>query len=173
LAFGDHDRAGRLRISPRDFCRIGLLYLLEGTWRGQSVIAPDFARTVTHSPLPLSVPRTQARNAELIPGQRTLGSRQLPDDQTEHRGSYSWLWWVNGVRSSGVRLWPDAPDEVYAGLGHRHGKRGMAVIPAWRIVFSWNDSRLDQVAWRDESHDPHPLNEVFRLLKPAVATSSP
>jgi hypothetical protein len=100
----------------------------------------------------------------MIAGQRTIGSRQLPDDQTDHFGSYSWLWWVNGLRSSGALLWPDAPTEVYACLGHRHGKRGMAVIPAWRIVMSWNDSRLDEYPWNDTTTDPHPLNEVFRLL---------
>jgi hypothetical protein len=62
-------------------------------------------------------------------------------------------------------LWPDAPDEVYACLGHKHGKRGMAVVPARRLVLSWNNSRLDSYAWPDPSRDPHPLNEVFRLLQ--------
>jgi arylsulfatase A-like enzyme len=169
LAFGDDDRAGRLRISPRDFCRLGLMYMHEGSWRGKPVIAPALARSVTHSPLPVGLQRTQAQPAEMIVGQRTLGSRQVPDDQTDHLGCYSWLWWVNGVRSSGIRLWPDAPDEVYACLGHRHGKRGMAVIPAWRIVLSWNDSKLDEYPWRNASQDPHPLNEVFRLLRPEGA----
>jgi arylsulfatase A-like enzyme len=166
LAFGDGDRAGRLRISPRDFCRLGLLYLHEGTWGNQRVIAPEYARLVTHSPLPLSLPRTRAQAAEMIADQRTLGSRQLPDDQTDHLGCYSWLWWVNGLRASGQRWWPDAPEEAYACLGHKHGKRGMLVIPAWRIVMSWNDSRLDEYPWRDPVQDPHPLNEVFRDLRP-------
>ncbi len=166
LAFGDGDRAGRLRISPRDFCRLGLLYLHEGVWRGETLIAPAYARTVTRTPLPLSLPRTKARAAEMISGQRTLGSRQIPDDQTDHLGSYSWAWWVNGRRASGQRLWPDAPEEVYSCLGHKHGKRGMMVIPAWRVVMSWNDSRLDEYPWEDPSQDPHPLNEVFRLLHP-------
>jgi hypothetical protein len=43
----------------------------------------------------------------------------------------------------------------------------MAVIPAWQIVLSWNDTRLDSYAWNDQQSDPHPLDEVFRLLKPA------
>jgi hypothetical protein len=40
----------------------------------------------------------------------------------------------------------------------------MAVIPSWDIVMSWNDSALDSKIWRDRSREPHPLNEVFRLL---------
>ncbi len=169
LAMGDSDRAGRLRISPRDFCRFGLLYLRDGNWQGRPVIAPVYAHTVTRSPLPNTLPRTQAREAELITGQRSLGSMRIPDDQTDHHGSYSWLWWVNGQRKSGKRFWPDAPDDTFACLGHQHGMRGMAVVPAWQLVFSWNDSELDRKPWENPAEDPHPLNEVFRLLKPAAA----
>lgn len=168
LAWGDSDRAGRLRISPRDFCRFGLLYMRGGVWRGQTIVEPELAHFVTHSPLPANLPRTQAEPAEMLPGQRTLGSTTLPDDQTDHFGSYSWLWWVNGLRASQTRLWPDAPADTYACLGHRHGKRGMAVIPAWDIVISWNDTTLDQKPWPDMQTEPHPLNEAFRLLRPTV-----
>jgi hypothetical protein len=102
--------------------------------------------------------------AEMIADQRTIGSRNIPDNQTDHYGSYSWLWWVNGIRKSGERFWPSAPAVVYSCLGHKHGKRGMAVIPEWDIVLSWNDSLLDKKPWNDPEKDPHPLDEVFRLL---------
>jgi arylsulfatase A-like enzyme len=171
LALGDSDRAGRLRISPRDFCRFGLLYLRDGNWGGKQLISPDMARLVTRSPLAAEFPRTQAVAAEMLPNQRSLGSMQVPDDQTDHFGSYSWLWWVNGKRASGERLWPDAPEETFACLGHKHGMRGMAVIPAWQIVLSWNDSTLDQQSWDAPQVDPHPLNEVFRLLRPQYETA--
>ena len=100
----------------------------------------------------------------MLAQQRSIGSKLIPDDQTDHFGSYSWAWWVNGERKSGRRLWPDAPADVYACLGHKHGKRGLAVVPAWRLVFSWNDTTLDQRNWADAQRDAHPLNEVFRLL---------
>ena len=37
LAFGGKDRPGRLGISPRDFCRFGLLYLHKGKWNGKQL----------------------------------------------------------------------------------------------------------------------------------------
>jgi len=128
-------------------------------------------RMVTQSPLPLSLPRTKGIEASMIPGQRSIGSQTIPDNQTDHYGSYSWLWWVNGQRASGKRLWPDAPAGVFACLGHRHGKRGMAVIPEWRMVLSWNDSDLDRKAWEDPSRDAHPLNPVFQWLNQAMQSS--
>lgn len=167
FAFGRKGPHGRLRISPRDFCRFGLLYLNQGRWQDRSLISAEHVRLATGNPLPASFPRTSAERAEMIPGQRSLGSRRIPDDQTDHYGSYSWAWWVNGKRESGVRLWPDAPEGTFAALGHHHGKRGMAVVPEWRVVFSWNDTTLDRRSWDDDQKEPHPLNEVFRLLKQA------
>ena len=164
LAFGGGSRPGRLSISPRDFCRFGLLYAQGGRWGGRQLLNSNFVQLAVSAPLPLSLPRTRAVRAEMIPGQRSLGSNRIPDDQTDHLGCYSWLWWVNGVRSSGLRLWPDAPPRTFAALGHEHGKRGMAVVPEWDLVFSWNDSTLDSRPWKDMNSDPHPLNRVFKLL---------
>jgi hypothetical protein len=96
-------------------------------------------------------------------GQRSLGSERIPDDQTDHRGSYSWLWWTNGLDRDGRRHWPDAPEDTFAALGHAHGMRGMAVIPSLRLVLSWNDTTLG-----DRPAEPPPLNTVFRLLRDAV-----
>jgi CubicO group peptidase (beta-lactamase class C family) len=169
MAFGTRDRPGRLKISPRDFCRFGLLYLRGGAWRGRQIVSADHVQLVHKSPLPLTIPRTQAKAADMLSDQRSIGSRRIPDDQTDHFGSYSWAWWVNGKRRSGQLMWPAAPPHVYACLGHAHGKRGMAVVPAWDIVLSWNDTALDRKPWPDQQTDPHPLNEVFRLLDQALA----
>lgn len=159
LAFGPGDRAGRLSISPRDFARFGLLYLHEGNWRDQSLLSPAFAHTAVTNPLPATLPRTAAREAEMCPGQRTLGSQRIPDNQADHRGSYSWLWWINGLDVQGHRPWPDAPADVFAALGHQNGMRGMAVFPSLDIVMSWNDTALG-----DMPEQPDPLNTAFGLL---------
>lgn len=162
-AFGLEDRPGRLAISPRDFCRFGYFFLHEGRWKNQQVLARDCIRRCTTEPLDSSLPRTQAQPAELCPGQRTLGSQQLPDNQCDHEGSYSWLWWTNGVNRSGQRHWPDAPLDVYAALGHQNGMRGMAVIPSLDIVFSWNNTALG-----DMEASSGPLNAAFRLVRESV-----
>jgi hypothetical protein len=95
----------------RDFARFGLLYLREGNWNGQQLISREHATMAVRSPLPNSIPRAGREAAEMIPGQRTLGSGSKPDNQTDHFGSYRWLWWVNrssrciSTRSNSQRSW--------------------------------------------------------------------
>ena len=163
MAFGTEDRPGRVAISPRDHCRFGLLYLNRGNWNGVQVISEEHAATAVGGPVPLWVPRTSAVQVEMCPGQRSIGSTDLPDDQTDHDGGYSWLWWVNGIDREGARKWSDAESNVFAALGHENGKRGMAVVPCLGVVIAWNDTALDSLP-----AVPHPLNEVFRLLHEAA-----
>jgi hypothetical protein len=163
LAFGVNDRAGRLAVSPRDFARFGLLYLREGNWNGKQLISRKHARMAVSEPLPLRLPRTKAKEAAMITGQRSIGSKNIPDNQNDHNGSYSWLWWVNGIKGDGTRLWPGAPERVFACLGHKNGKRGIAVLPEFELIISWNDSRLDSMP-----EEPHPVGEMLRRLTSAV-----
>lgn len=162
-AFGTQDRPGRLAVSPRDFCRFGYLFLRGGRWHSGRILAEEHIRQLTTQPLPAALPRTMAQEAELCEGARSHGSQRIPDDQCDHGGSYSWMWWVNGVDREGRRYWRDAPDDAFAALGHKNGMRGMAVIPSLDIVFSWNNTRLDTLP---ESSDA--LNAAFRYLCSAV-----
>ena len=141
MAFGTRDRPGRLAVSPRDFCRFGLLYLHEGNWRGAQLLERKLARMAVSSPLPNSIPRARGKAAEMIPGQRSHGSTRIPDNQCDHLGSYSWLWWTNGVDRQSRRHWPHVPPDAYGCFGHG-GKRAMVVIPSLDIVLSWNDTRI-------------------------------
>ncbi|MBP7053056.1 MAG: serine hydrolase [Phycisphaerae bacterium] len=158
LAFGADDRPGRLAISPRDFARFGLLYLHRGRWGDKQLLSPEHAKMAVTSPLPNSIPRAGDKAAEMIPGQRSLGSRQIPDNQTDHMGSYSWLWWVNGVDREGLRHWPDAPTDAFGCFGHG-GMRAVVVFPSLDLIVSWNDTRIEG---RDKE------NEALRLLLDAV-----
>lgn len=163
LAFGPHDRPGRVGISVRDFARFGLLYLRGGEWTGRQLIRPEHVRMATTSPVPSAIPRTCAAPAEMIPGQRSIGSKRVPDDQTDHYGSYSWLWWTNGVSREGVRMWPDVPVDACCASGHG-GKRALVVIPSLDIVVSWNDAAIEQV----EPGPQSPQNQALRLLVQAA-----
>ncbi len=164
LAFGTGDRAGRIAVSPRDFARFGLLYLHGGSWDGQQLISEEHVKQITTSPVPNTIPRTTGEEAEMCPGQRTIGSQRVPDNQANHEGSYSWLWWLNGVNADGERLWPDGPPDIFSALGHANGMRGMAVIPSLDIIVSWNDSAIG-----DMPEKPEPLNTAFRLVAEAAA----
>lgn len=113
LAFGRQDRPGRLAISVRDFARFGLLYLHEGRWGDKQVLERTHAIEAVTRPLPNSLPRTSAKPAQMCPDARSYGSKRAPDDQCDHLGSYSYLWWTNGKDRDGRRHWPHAPVDAF------------------------------------------------------------
>jgi len=141
MAFGPKNRAGRLAVSPRDFCRFGLLYLRKGKWGHRQLLGEKLAAMAVASPLPSDFPRTRGKAAQMLGDQRTIGSGNVPDNQCDHIGSYSWLWWTNGVDRVGMRHWRDVPHDAYGCFGHG-GKRAMVVLPSLDIVLSWNDSKV-------------------------------
>lgn len=144
---------GRPRMSPRDFARVGWLYLNQGKWKDQQIISARHARMAASDPLPLSIPRTNAEETQRC-ATRSIGGG---GNQADHQGGYSWLWWLNTVSRDGERWWPDAPEDMFCALGHC-GQRGVAIIPSLNIVISWNDTR--------ELHCNRELgNEVFGLVK--------
>ena len=163
MAFGKGDRAGRLAISPRDFARFGLLYLRKGNWDGKQLISEKHAAMAIDRPLPNSIPRSEGKPAEMLAGQRSIGSQNVPDNQTEHFGSYSFLWWTNGVDREGARMWPDAPADTFGAFGHG-GPRALVVIPSLDIVVSYNDAKLE--GWT--SGQENPTNRAMKLLVEAV-----
>ncbi|MBI1901358.1 MAG: serine hydrolase [Planctomycetia bacterium] len=163
MAFGKGDRAGRLAISPRDFARFGLLYLRKGDWNGKPLISAKHAALAVTSPLPNSIPRSEGNAAEMLTGQRSIGSQKVPDNQTDHFGSYSFLWWTNGRDREGTRMWPDAPADAFGAFGHG-GPRALVVIPSLDIVVSYNDAKLE--GWA--SGKENPTNRAMKLLVEAV-----
>jgi hypothetical protein len=158
MAFGTKDRPGRLAVSPRDFCRFGLLYLHQGNWKGKQLLARQYAVMAVTSPLRRDLPRASGEAAAMLPGQRSLGSTRIPDNQCDHSGSYSWLWWTNGIDRDGNRHWPDVPEDMYGCFGHG-GVRVMVVIPSLDLVMSWNDAGI-------KSREAE--NEAFRRLVASV-----
>ena len=103
-------------LSPRDFARFGLLYLRGGRWGDRQLLPREAVRRAVASPLPADLPRTAGKKADMLPGQRSIGGS---NNQTDHHGSYSYLWWTNGVDREGKRNWPGVPADAYAALGHR------------------------------------------------------
>ena len=163
MAFGTENRPGRVGVSVRDFARFGLLFLREGNWRGEQLLSRDHSRMAVTSPLPNAIPRAGTKAAEMIPRQRSIGSTRVPDNQTDHFGSYSWLWWINGVDRQGTRMFPAAPHDLYGAFGHG-GPRAMWVIPSLDIIVSYNDAKMRE--W--VSGRANPTNEAMRRLVNAV-----
>jgi len=163
IAFGVKDRPGRLAISPRDFARFGLLYLRKGRWKDKQLISREYAIMAVTSPLPNSIPRATGQAAEMIAAQRSIGSKRIPDNQCDHVGSYSWLWWTNGVDRKGNLHWPDVPVDAYGCFGHG-GPRAMVVIPSLDMIISWNDAKIRGAEME---------NHTLKLLKDSVIEPEP
>jgi CubicO group peptidase (beta-lactamase class C family) len=161
MAFGTGDRPARLAISPRDFVRFGLLYLRKGKWKDEQLIGREYATMAVTNPVPNSIRRAGNVAADMIEGQRSIGSRRIPDNQCEHVGSYSWLWWTNGVDHQGLRHWPDVPVDTYGCFGHG-GLRAMVVLPSLDLIISWNDTKI-----RGREMENHAL----KLLKDSVRSN--
>ena len=152
LGTGQNFQMGRMNISVRDFARFGLLYMRNGMWNTQQLIRQQDAVMAVTSPLPLSIPRTTAVVAQMCPGQRSIGSTAIPDDQTDHNGGYSFAWWVNGVDRSGSRNWPRAPLDTYAALG-LGATRSLVVMPDLDIVVAWNNPYRSSNVFVDRAFD--------------------
>jgi CubicO group peptidase (beta-lactamase class C family) len=162
IPFGTGDRPGRVGTSVRDHARFAYLYLRKGNWNGNQILSQANVALATTTEVPNSIPRTAGVAAQMCPGQRTIGGTTIPDNQTDHYGSYSYYWWTNGVDSDGNRNWPNAPLDTYGAFGHVNGKRSCVVIPSLDIVVAWNDTTLDS------KPEPDPQDEALKRLVAAV-----
>lgn len=160
----DKPKPGRLALSVRDFARFGLLALHKGKWRDQQLVPASAFETMFNSPIPASTPLTSKQDADMLPGQRSLGGTKSITPNGP--GVYSFNWWLNRTDKDGRRALPTAPLDTILASGHG-AKRTLWVIPSLDLVVSWNDSLVDD-------HDKSPgnpntkLNRAARLLVETV-----
>ena len=153
----DKPRPGRLALSVRDFARFGLLALRKGKWRDQQLVPSSAFEMMFNSPIPASIPLTSKRDAEMMPGQRSLGGTKSITPNGP--GVYSFNWWLNRIDKEDRRMLPSAPLDTVLASGHG-AKRTLWVIPSLDIVVSWNDSLVDD-------HDKSPGNSETKLNRAA------
>jgi CubicO group peptidase (beta-lactamase class C family) len=127
-----------LYLTPRDFARIGYLYLREGNWNGVQLITKDwvdFSRKMAPA-----FPKT------------TL-------DGFDNNESYGAQWWLNlPIAKKGLgRPYPDAPEDLYMALGH-HGQM-VGVIPSKDLVI---------VRTAEDKEGPIDKNEFYKLLLESI-----
>jgi CubicO group peptidase (beta-lactamase class C family) len=163
-AFGP-DRPGRLAVSVRDLARFGLLYLRGGKWRDKQIVRPDFVERALASPLAADTPLTAGKDADMLPGQRSLGGSK--NITRIGPGYYSFNWWLNGTDRTGRRLFVDAPPDLCVATGHG-GPRMLWLVPSLDLVVAWNDAKV-------EDHDASPgnpkskCNQAARLIRQAAS----
>ncbi len=98
--------------TPRDFARLGYLYLNDGCWNGQRILADGWVKS-----------------SSTASGPYRTGS---PDTETEPNG---WMWWTNEAiaeKNGQAKPWMDAPDDAYEADGH--WGQYIIVVPSANVV---------------------------------------
>lgn len=164
-AFHRADRQGRLALSVRDFARFGLLFLRGGKWHDRQLIEPAFVRMAISSPIAPGTPLTSGVEAEMLPGQRSVGGTR--NITPVGPGYYSFNWWLNRTNRDGQRLFVSAPPDTYVASGHG-GMRALWIIPSLDLVVCWNDS---PIADHDQSpgNEKSKCNQAVQLMVEATA----
>lgn len=96
--------------------RIGWLLANKGKWNDQQLLSEEYINYATHSLWPLP---------EMQCFQEKGWYRHV-------EGCYGFLFWVNGVRRNGKRMWPNLTDNTFALQGNKN--HICIVIPEWRMV---------------------------------------
>jgi CubicO group peptidase (beta-lactamase class C family) len=139
-AFGPKDRPGRLAVSVRDFARFGLMIQRGGRWRDRRlVVRRELVEMMTSSPLPARTPLTSGKEAEMIPGQQSIGGGKNITDRGP--GYYSFNWWLNRKDKLGRPLYADLPSDAIIASGHGP-MRELWILPGLELVLCWNNSKM-------------------------------
>jgi CubicO group peptidase (beta-lactamase class C family) len=102
-------------ISAIELARVGHLLLNKGNWNGEQLIDANWIDQATQVQVPVTMP---------------LGSDC--DGRLDARGTYGYLWWVNGIRADGNQKWFGATSRTFAASGANNNK--LFVIPELEMV---------------------------------------
>lgn len=163
-AFFSSGKDLRVTASPRDFARLGWLWLNRGVWQGRAVIPREVFDACVRPGVPAGLPRSSAGGDDYLP----VGSFGGDTDQTEHGpGVYGFNFWFNEpLPGSGHLVWPSLPPDAFQanGMWNLHT---VTVIPSWGMVVALRDSRLGAF---EPGRAASAADRKFSLLRPAHNT---
>ena len=114
---------GRLVPSPRDFARLGWLWLNEGKWKDQQLLPANYFKKYVKADVPLGVPKTETKLKAPFDDYLGIKSYGGGVDQGDGQGIYGFNWWAQqGAHRS-------AAQSAVAGLAGRAGGRLHGVRP--------------------------------------------
>ena len=155
--FGSRKGYG-LRMSPRDFARIGWFWLNKGNWNGKQILPRVFFDNYMRADVPTDLQRSQAETSDYLSIYFTGGGT----DQTSlGPGIYGFNWWFNTRK----KVWPDATEDTFQANGHWNGEV-CCVIPSLGIVATWQGSGTSTDTFNQ------PMNDYLKILVDSVARSS-
>jgi PelA/Pel-15E family pectate lyase len=134
--FGSRQGTG-VTASPRDFARIGWLWLNRGNWNGKQLIATELMDDFLKAGVPMNIGRTQAKSDDYL----AIGSYGGGTNQTPYGpGVYGFNLWFNNLLPNGNRVWPSLPSDTFQANG-MWNRDTVTVIPSWNVVIASRGSK--------------------------------
>ena len=126
-------------ISPRDFARLGWLWLNHGRWGEDDVLPASLFDACIRPGVPADLPRTKGKDADYL----DLGSYGGGTDQTPYGpGVYGFNFWFNQSHTDEQPLvWPALPADTYQANG-MWNRDTVTVIPSLRMVVAVRGAKL-------------------------------
>jgi CubicO group peptidase (beta-lactamase class C family) len=116
--------------SPRDFARLGWLWLNRGRWKGKGVLSEKLFIENIKPGVPADLPRTTAKGEDYL----GIGTYGGGTDQTKYGpGVYGFNFWFNEPGTSGARVWPALPAGTYQANG-MWNRDTVTIFPSLRMV---------------------------------------
>jgi CubicO group peptidase (beta-lactamase class C family) len=169
-AFGPEGPEPKLRISARDLARFGQLILDNGMWQGKRILSEASMATLLGSVVPVTLPISAGKSAEMLPGQKTVGG-QMWNISPIGPGRYSFHIWMNRRGPTQLMMLPDAPGDTMLASG-KWGQTVLWIIPSLELVVAWNDSAIDDHHLAREDSEAE-MNVAARLMVQAVTQQPP
>lgn len=127
---GEFFNARGVSASPRDFARLGWLWLNRGRWNGKEVLAEKLFTEHIKPDVRADLPRTAAPGADYL----KIGSYGGGTDQTKYGpGVYGFNFWFNEHMADGQRVWPALPADTYQANG-MWNRDTVTIFPSLRMV---------------------------------------
>ena len=120
-----------LYATPRDFARIGWLWLNRGRWGDEHILPQSFFDNHMKPDVANTLPHTSQGGSDYL----NIGTYGGESDQTPYGpGIYGFNWWFNDVvEQTGTLTWPDAPPDTFQANGHWN-REIVTVIPSLNLV---------------------------------------
>ena len=131
--FGHRDGLGVI-ASPRDFARLGWLWLNRGRWRDAEILSEKLFIANIRPQVPPDSPRAVVAQGAKPDDYLAIGSYGGGTNQTPHGpGVYGFNFWFNTPTPTGPRVWPAAPADTYQANG-LWNRDTVTIFPGLRMV---------------------------------------
>ena len=158
--FGSRHGLG-VTASPRDFARIGWLWLNRGQWKEHSVLAAPLIEKYFRPGVPADLPRTSAPGSDYL----GIGTYGGVTNQTPYGpGVYGFNFWFNRPLASGALPWPGVPADAYQANG-MWNRDTVTILPSLRMVVAVRGARHDGFA---PGNPASQFNQAMKLLAEAA-----